>query len=122
MVNGLTADTISYLLTVTATGRCRSTDVMLVTLLKAPVIPNTFTPNGDGINENWTIQYLDAYPNCKIQVFNRNGQVVYEANGYQAPGWDGKYKGKDLPFGTYYYVIEPGSGRKPMTGYVTLIK
>ena len=122
MVSGLTADTISYLLTVTATGGCRSTDLMLVTLLKAPVIPNTFTPNGDGINENWTIQYLDAYPNCKIQVFNRNGQVVYEANGYQAPGWDGKYKGKDLPFGTYYYVIEPGSGRKPITGYVTLIK
>ena len=121
-VSGLTADTISYLFSVTAAGGCRLTDLVLVTLLRVPVIPNTFTPNGDGINENWTIQYLDAYPTCNIQVFNRSGQVVYQANGYNAPGWDGKYKGKELPFGTYYYVIEPGSGRKPMTGYVTIIK
>jgi gliding motility-associated-like protein len=118
----LDIDEITYLLTVTAAGGCRISDDVKVTLLKAPVIPNTFTPNGDGINEYWTIQYLDAYPNCKIQVFNRNGQPVYESNGYRAPGWDGTYKGKPIPFGTYYYVIEPGSGRKPMTGYVTIIK
>jgi gliding motility-associated-like protein len=122
VVKGLDIDAITYLLTTTGAGGCRITDQVIVTLLKAPVIPNTFTPNGDGINENWTIQYLDVYPNCKIQVFNRNGQPVYESNGYKAPGWDGTYNGKPIPFGTYYYVIEPGSGRKPMTGYVTIIK
>ena len=121
-VKGLNVDEITYLLTVTAAGGCRITDDVKVALLKAPVIPNTFTPNGDGINENWTIQYLDVYPNCKIQVFNRNGQPVFESKGYKAPGWDGTYNGKPIPFGTYYYVIEPGSGRKPITGYVTIIK
>jgi gliding motility-associated-like protein len=122
VVSGLDLDEITYLLTVTAAGGCRISDDVKVALLKAPVIPNTFTPNGDGINENWTIQYLDVYPNCKIQVFNRNGQPVYESTGYKAPGWDGTYNGKPIPFGTYYYVIEPGSGRKPITGYVTIIK
>ena len=121
-VKGLNTDEITYLLTVTATGGCRIADNVKVALLKAPVIPNTFTPNGDGINEFWTIQYLDVYPNCKIQVFNRNGQPVYESKGYRAPGWDGTYNGKPIPFGTYYYVIEPGSGRKPITGFVTIIK
>ena len=115
-------DDITYKLVVVATGGCTSKDSVFVKLLKAPVIPNTFTPNGDGKNENWTIQYLDSYPECYIRVFNRNGQLVYESIGYQAPGWNGTSKGKSLPFGTYYYIIEPGSGRKPITGYVTIIK
>lgn len=94
---------------------------MLVKLLKAPVIPNTVTPNDDGVNDTWRILYLESYPECRIRVFSRDGQPVYESIGYQVPGWDGKYKGKKLPFGTYYYIIEPGSGRKPITGYVTLV-
>ncbi len=122
LVKGLTEDEIIYTLTATGTGNCRISDDVKVTLLKAPVIPNTFTPNGDGINEHWTILYLDTYPDCRIQVFNRNGQPVFESRGYKAPGWDGTYNGKPVPFGTYYYVIEPGSGRKPITGYVTVIK
>jgi len=121
LVKGMNEDDITYTLLVTATGGCQKTDQVIVTLLKAPVIPNTFTPNGDGVNENWTIQYLESYPECKIKVFNREGQAVYESLQYKAPGWDGKYKGKTLPFGTYYYIIEPGSGRQPITGYVTLL-
>jgi gliding motility-associated-like protein len=59
-----------------------------------------------------------------VQVFNRYGQIVFESRGYTKP-WDGTLggnNGKTLPFGTYYYVIEPGNGRKPVTGYVTLLK
>ena len=77
--------------------------------------------NDDGVNDYWRILYLESYPECRIRVFSRDGQAVYESLGYQVPGWDGKYKGKKLPFGTYYYIIEPGSGRKPITGYVTLV-
>jgi gliding motility-associated-like protein len=47
--------------------------------------------------------------------------LVFESKGYTKP-WDGTMNGKSLPFGTYYYVIEPGNDRKPVTGYVTLIK
>lgn len=115
-------DDITYTLQVTGRGGCVApTDKVFIKILKAPQVPNTFTPNGDGINELWKIEYLDTYPNCKVQVFTRNGQQVFESRGYKTP-WDGTIKGKALPFDTYYYIIEPGNGRKPITGYVTIMK
>ncbi|GAB2814215.1 gliding motility-associated C-terminal domain-containing protein [Ferruginibacter profundus] len=114
-------DDITYRLTVTARGGCKRSDDMFVKVLKAPKVPNTFTPNGDGINETWMIQYLDTYPDNKVQVFTRTGQLVFESKGYKIP-WDGKLNGKPLPFDTYYYIIEPGNGRAPVTGYVTIVK
>ena len=122
VVNNLVND-IVYTLTVTARGGCSASDQVEVTLLKAPKIPNTFSPNGDGINERWLIKYLESYPGCRIQVFTRTGQQVYESKGYSDDtAWNGILNGKSLPIDTYYYIIEPGSGRKPITGYVTIVK
>jgi gliding motility-associated-like protein len=112
---------ITYTLTVTGTGGCIYSDDIAVKVLKFPVIPNTFTPNNDGINDTWIIDHISDYKNVRVQVFNRYGQLVYENVGYSKP-WDGTMKGRSLPFGTYYYIIEPGNGRQPVTGYVTLIK
>ncbi len=114
-------DDIVYTLTVTANGNCKASDDVLVKILKAPRIPNTFSPNGDGINDKWVIKYLDTYPECKIKVFTRAGQKVYESIGYKTP-WNGTMNGKSLPIDTYYYIIEPGSGRRPYSGYVTIVK
>ncbi|MBC7886309.1 MAG: PKD domain-containing protein [Ferruginibacter sp.] len=114
---------ITYTLEVTARGGCMAADKVIVTLLKAPKVPNTFTPNGDGINERWLIRHLESYPDCRVQVFTRNGQLVYESKGYSdATAWNGTINGKTLPIDTYYYIIEPGSGRKAITGYVTIVK
>ncbi len=112
---------MTYTLTVTARGGCPASDVVFVKLLKFPKIPNTFTPNNDGINDVWTIDYLNTYPDNRVQVFTRAGQLVFESKGYNKP-WDGTIKGKPLPLDTYYYIIEPGNGRDPITGYVTIIK
>jgi gliding motility-associated-like protein len=114
-------DDITYTLTVTGRGGCKTSDDVFVKVLKAPQVPNTFTPNGDGINEFWVIGYLDTYPDNRVQVFTRTGQLVFESRGYKKP-WDGKLAGKPLPFDTYYYIIEPGNGRAPITGYVTIVK
>lgn len=112
---------MTYTLTVTARGGCSRSDDVFVKLLKFPKIPNTFTPNNDGINDTWRIDYLNTYPDNRVQVFTRTGQLVFESRGYNTP-WDGTIKGKPLPFDTYYYIIEPGNGRDPLTGYVTIIK
>ena len=112
---------ITYKLSVTAQGGCSKADSVFIKVLKFPEIPNTFTPNNDGIHDFWEIKYLFTYPGNKVQVFTRTGQLVFESKGYAKP-WDGNMNGKSLPFDTYYYIIEPGSGRKPITGYVTIIK
>jgi gliding motility-associated-like protein len=46
---------------------------------------------------------------------------MFESTGYTTP-WNGTLNGKPLPMDTYYYIIEPESGRDPVTGYVTIIK
>lgn len=83
-------------------------------------IPNAFSPNGDGINDNWEIDDLKAYPDCTVTVFNRWGQELFKSIGYQRP-WDGLYKGKPVPVATYYYIITL-PGKKPYSGWVVLLK
>jgi len=85
------------------------------------VVPNTFTPNGDGINDLWNITALLYYPDCSLSVFNRYGSVVYRSVGYGKP-WDGTTNGNNLPVGTYYYILDLKNGKKPMSGSVTILR
>ena len=100
---------------------CVENESIAVKVVKKYVVPNTFTPNNDRNHDTWDIENLAFYPDVRIRVFSRSGQLVFESYGYNTP-WDGKYKGKDCAFGTYYYVIETGGGRGPRTGYVTIIR
>lgn len=85
-------------------------------------IYNTFTPNGDGFNDQWLINDLQYYANCTVDIYNRYGQQVYFSKGYSHP-WDGNYKGHPVPAGSYYYVINPNDGSaNKFAGYLTIIR
>jgi gliding motility-associated-like protein len=112
---------ITYQLLVTGDGNCTATDSISVKVLFAPLIPNAFSPNGDGVNDTWKIQYLESYPGATIDVFNRYGQKVFASVGYQTE-WDGNFNGKPLPVAVYYYIINPKNGRPIFSGSVTIIK
>jgi gliding motility-associated-like protein len=104
-------------------GGCQVSDV--VTIFVGPPISvfNTFTPNGDGINETWEIPGMLDFKNAQVSVYTRWGQKVFNTVGY-ATEWDGTNGGKKLPSGTYYYVIELNSldvDIPPLTGYVVII-
>lgn len=114
-------DDIVYTLTVTSGDGCVASDQVLVTVLKKPDVPNAFSPNGDGVHDLWVIRYLDSYPGATVDVFNRYGQKVFESKGYGKP-WDGTLRGQPLPVGTYYYLIDPKNGRKPISGFVDIIR
>ena len=105
----------------TGIGGCMVTDTIFIKLLLAPIVPNAFTPNGDGINDRWRIQYLESYPGATVDVYNRYGQAVFSSEGYDVD-WDGTVNGKALPIGTYYYVINPKNGRKIIAGSITIIR
>lgn len=112
---------IRYTLTVTGRGNCAVSDEVNITALKLPTPPNTFTPNGDGINDVWEIKYLDQYPGCVVEIYNDAGQLMHRNVGYNKP-WDGYNNGKALPAGTYYFIIDPRSGRKKIAGYITILR
>ncbi|WP_316843180.1 gliding motility-associated C-terminal domain-containing protein [Pedobacter psychrodurus] len=94
----------------------------LLTIVPAHiVIPNTFSPNGDGINDTWVIKYIEYYKDCTINIFNRWGVKVLSSVGYNRQ-WDGRFKGVDTPVGTYYYVIDLKNSTKPETGWITILR
>jgi len=114
-------DDIAYTLTVTSVDGCKASDGVFVSVLKTPNIPNTFSPNGDGVHDKWEIKYLNTYPGCTVEIYNRYGQLVFQSTGYNK-AWDGTFKDKPLPAGTYYYIINPKNGRKQMSGFVDIIR
>jgi len=61
------------------------------------------------------------YPKNTVNVYNRYGEKVYSSIGYGVP-WDGRYGGRDLPTGTYYYIIDLKNGIKVLSGDVTIIR
>lgn len=85
-------------------------------------IPEGFTPNGDGINDLWAIKNISIlFPDCRVTVFNRWGSLVFESKGYMTP-WDGTHKGKMLPDGTYYSIIEFGAGTPAIKKSLTIMR
>jgi gliding motility-associated-like protein len=111
-----------YLISLTVTNDCGVTVVskMIDVILKPTMfIPNTFTPNSDGINDTWQFKGLDNEP-LLVNVFNRYGSLIYQSKGYYQP-WDGLYNGKRLPVGVYYYVINTSISKKKLTGWVSII-
>jgi gliding motility-associated-like protein len=114
-------DDITYTLTVTSDKGCASSDNVTVKLLKKLAIPNIFSPNNDGIHDQWEIPGLASYPGCTVDVYNRYGQLIYHSIGYDKP-WDGTVNGKPVPVGTYYYIVNPKNGAQKIAGYVDVIR
>lgn len=101
----------TYTFTETKDEECFTTDVVQILFKEIPdtilpiFIPNTFTPNGDGINDTWIIDGIDNEESVKIFVYNRYGARVFHSEGIYEP-WDGKFNDIVLPTASYYFVIE----------------
>ena len=84
-------------------------------------IPNIFSPNNDGVNDEFIIPCLSTSqnPNNEVSIFNQWGDEVFRDAPY-LNNWKGTYKGEDLPTGTYFYIIDLGDGNSPLAGYLVL--
>lgn len=106
-------------------------NVSLPTPADVGFIFNQFSPNGDGTNDVLKVNRTDRDTNQEvsiiynIQIFNRYGNLVYEAtNKTDSEIWDGSWKGKDAPGGTYFYTmsIDIGNGPESKKGWIQLIR
>ena len=114
----------TYVLTVTDANLCVSTYDLLVDPNSAECvgIPNTFSPNGDNYNDTWILENLELYPNARVSIFNKWGNLLYESNGTYTP-WDGTHQSKSLPSEVYYYIIQLGNPENnEYTGTITIVR
>ncbi len=105
--------------TVTDGNNCVSEDeiTLIVPVVEDLKVPNSFSPNGDGVNDTWNvpgIEYLGPYT---LEVFNRLGNQVHRGTS----NWDGNYKGEILPTGTYFYIFK-FSDQGSLAGHINIIK
>jgi gliding motility-associated-like protein len=121
---GILNNSQRYAVKITTAQGCVGFDTVLITVLRNLKIPNAFSPNGDGIHETWEIEQLKDYPNASVQLFNKNGQLVYSAKGNSIAPWNGMMNNKPVPVGVYYYVIALNSQlySKPYSGWVMVVK
>jgi gliding motility-associated-like protein len=89
------------------------------------VIHDVITPNGDGVNDLWVIEGIENYPNSKVELYNKWGNLVYDKTGY-----DNRFRGvgnagTELPDGTYYYVVKLNApnrmgGKNDFAGFIMI--
>ncbi len=116
--------TTNYILTITDTYSCVNSDTVLVTVLPVVfdgMITSVFTPNGDGINDNWFIEKIDYYPENEVTIYNIYGEVVFSQKGYKND-WQGTYNNTPLPDGTYFYIIKIGKQSTLFKGSVDILR
>lgn len=74
-------------------------------------VPNFISPNGDGYNDQWTIRGIEITPQSTIKIFDRYGKIFVDTSFDGNYVWDGKYGGRPLPSGDYWYIMEvPSDG------------
>lgn len=114
----------TYSLAVTDSTNCasfQSVAMALILDLTAEDIPEGISPNGDDINDRFVIDNLNTlYPNHSLTIISRWGEEVFQAAPYQ-DNFDGTYDGKNLPDGTYFYILNLGvDSREPINGYLII--
>jgi gliding motility-associated-like protein len=102
---------------------CEEVDAVFIDVIEDIQAYNAFSPNGDGINEYFEIRNADRFPEILVEVYSRWGDQLYSEVGYDSGElWDGTTRGKEVPVGTYYYILIPYPGAKPISGNVTIIR
>lgn len=110
--------TYTVCLTVSTSNGCVDSICRVIEVIAPDVIlPNIITPNADNTNDFLAFQYLDAFPNNHLQVFNRWGALLFEKDSYKNDWSPDKYSN-----GTYYFVLHVADLQKTYAGWFELIK
>jgi gliding motility-associated-like protein len=106
-------------------GACKSVQSALRVIVEnegLAKLTNTFSPNGDGFNDEWIIPGIGQYQNATVSIYNRYGSMVFQSKGYKSPFRGQNNDGAVLPGGIYYYVIQLNKGCGSQSGSLTMIR
>ncbi|MBS1583070.1 MAG: gliding motility-associated C-terminal domain-containing protein [Bacteroidetes bacterium] len=121
-------DSLAYTIHVTDANACRPVTFTVEPCFYAPhvFVPQSFSPNGDGINDTFQVPGLEDFPGNEMFIFNRWGAKIYRTKNYHEPNkaWKGSMDNISytdlLPPGTYYYVLDLGPGNGSRRGFIQL--
>jgi len=122
--------TATYTLEAYSDAGCSSLDQFVLRVDDACIysnleIPNIISPNGDGANDEFLIQYEGVSDVSLLRIYNRWGELIFETNDITGDLWDGTFRGQALSPGVYVYYLEGTClNNKPftVTGNVTVLK
>jgi len=87
------------------------------------IVYTGFSPNGDGVNDGFTIRGIERIENNNVRIYNRWGNEVFDRDNYSNDDqWKGDWNNRDLPSGTYFYIICDSQGNNIKTGYVHILR
>jgi len=119
MFNAAPPTTSQYMVMITDGCGSMGYDTMTVEVINCELeVGNAFSPNGDGKNDYFTVNFIEQYPGNTVFLFNRWGKKVFEANNYKND-WAGT---DELISGTYYYIVDPGDGSEFLKGWVAVFR
>lgn len=109
------------LMEVWAIDQCGSDASFMISLIACDTeIPNVFSPNNDTYNDFFRIPGIEGFPNSRVEIFNRWGNLVFQDDDYKG-GWDGRMNGDPVSDGTYYYVLRRSDG-ETFYGPLTILR
>ncbi|MEO0311965.1 MAG: hypothetical protein RIQ89_1622, partial [Bacteroidota bacterium] len=117
--------TTTYTVTVSNSFGCVATDSVRIEVCDELIIPNGFSPDGDGVNDVFEIVGIERYPNNNLKIFNRWGNLVFEQDGYSNT-WNGVVNtkgivvGEKVPAATYYYILDLGDGSDKRASFLVI--
>ena len=119
-VNNVVSGAVPGIGTITAQDICGQIVSTDITILGCETtIPNIFTPgsgNSVGFNDSFVIAGIENFPNSKLKIFNRWGNLVFESDNY-----NNTWKAENVSGGTYYYIFERVDGEN-FSGYIEVLK
>lgn len=116
--------TTDYTIVIDVNQFCRLEKSIRVQILDRLLLPDAFTPNGDGVNDVFQVVNGEFYDNIEMRIYNRWGELIHQGVG-DNHGWDGVYKGKEQGIGVYIYYVEAertNSEKLVLKGNVSLIR
>ncbi|MFT4665539.1 MAG: gliding motility-associated-like protein [Polaribacter sp.] len=122
------SETTTYELSIITEEGCISEEMFRVNISEERELlvdlVNFISPNGDGKNDVLFFDGLDNYPSSKFSIFNRWGDLLFSKFNYQGDGiyWDATFKGKPLPAGIYYYILDLDQVIAPIKSSLTIVR